>query len=206
MTRTTFLLLVLGCAGCGWEHYYGPFELTVPTPLREMVDARTFQLPLDGEALEELEQQAQCLQETPDRDPPCICDFPGLRTGDLRLRVDYRLELLAGGEGTVMIFLGLNVAAGEPLPGEVPERPEIKVLTEHHHFLRAGSGVNFSLFEEECEQTEQVWAGQRYASCQQPPDRLPGFTETVIGILQEAAEGKQAAIRAELVFHIRGGE
>jgi hypothetical protein len=205
MKRQALWLLAVALSGCGWEHYYGPYELVAPTAILEPVDARTFQLPLDEDSRRELEQLAACQQQDPERDPPCICDFPGLRVGELKMRVDYRLELLAGRQATVMIFLGLAAAPGEQLPGELPGRPEIKVLVEHHHLLQGGGKLEFSLSQQECEQAELNWAVQRYAGCPQQEEMLPGFFTPVVGLVREAGN-EEARARAELVFRVAGGE
>jgi len=128
-----------------------------------------------------------------------------LQVGELKMRVDYRLELLAGKQATVMIFLGLASAPGEQLPGEVPGRPEIMVLAEHHHLLQGRGKLEFSLSQQECEQAELSWAMERYAGCPQPGEGLPGFFAPIVGLVREAGDD-EARARAELVFWVSGEE
>ncbi len=198
----TLALAALYLGGCGWEHYWGPYTLSVPTAITEPTDSRTFLLPLDGGNLSQQQLLDECLAATPDRNPPCVCDFPVLSTGELKLRVDYRLELVSGQEATVMLWLGREIEAGEPDPDEIPSRPRIDLLIEHHHRVQSGRPLEHALGESEIEAAELEWARARYAACPGPASELPGWQQLVVGVTAEG-ETEGINLQAQLVFYVR---
>ncbi len=205
MTRTISLfILVIATmfSGCRNERYFGPFSLEVPTQLKEDASARTFLFPLDEPDRNEIEDLAQCEIDEPEREVPCICDYPILTVDEIDIRLDYRLSHQSGESTSVMVWVGREVPAGEPPPEYFPDLPRIEVLAEHHHQVQPAGIISSSFLEDEMIAVKLALATMLHPNCpQEDIGALPLDLSILYGL--SVAVDNAAVIAGEFSFRIQ---
>jgi hypothetical protein len=201
MIRAGYLILIgLLLAGCRGERYFGPYDLQVPTELEEVAAGRTFVFPLDEDDNTEIDELLTCLTDEPDRQPPCICDYPILTVGEQVARTDYRLVHHSGTPVNVMVFIGRDVQPRESDPEMVPDLPRIDVLAEHHHQMSIGSSVESSFLEDEMTEVDLAYNAAVYPACPGTQNELPAPLDLTFGL---ALDTPDATSQVSLEFSLR---
>jgi hypothetical protein len=176
------LILTMAWAGCRQEQYYGPYLVAVPTQIQELSAAHTFKLPLDGDQTQQARSLNWCMEHEPNRQLPCVCDLP-VRTADSQaLRVDYQLIQGAQAADNVMVWVGVNLRAGQEPSQTLLDLPFVDVLAEHLYRIDAGENVRGSFLEDEMRQLEWDWSAKNYPECKDGLHQIPAPTELLIGI------------------------
>ncbi|MBN2495229.1 MAG: hypothetical protein JXR96_11595 [Deltaproteobacteria bacterium] len=196
-------LVLLAAIGCRDERFFGPYSLTLPTDMLEQSAGRTFRLPLSDADLEELDDLADCIEQEPDRELPCICDYPVLSVDELELRIDYQARNLGSAVVNAHLWVGVEKEPGTADPDVLPDLPRIEVLSEHLHRLAPGERAAESFFHDEMREVDLSWSLDRHPDCD-PEDTgiLPAPTELTFGA--SLPEDELTELEVEMVFRVRG--
>ncbi len=195
---------LLALPGCRPERYFGPYQLQVPTDINERSAARTFELPLDSGDKRERDGLEYCLENEPEREVPCRCDYPVLTADEQDLRIDYRLVHSAGAPVNVTVWVGLQVPAGTEQPRMLPDLPRVEVLASHLHRLQPGERTDDVFSEEEMLQADLAFAAERFDACELTrPGRAPAPLAWLVGL--SLTEEDDARIELETTFRVRPG-
>jgi len=196
------LALSVGFAsGCRDEQYFGPFALSLPTQLQENAVARTFRFPLDTADLDQQSELIDCLANEPDREVPCLCDYPVLTVAEQDVRLDYRLTTSSLDlPVNVMVWVGREVGPNEVAPDFFPELPQIEVLAEHHHQVARDLDVCESFLEDEMRALDLAQAIAENPACDQAPGDLPSPATMLYGLAFD--QDMASAVSAEFTFRI----
>jgi hypothetical protein len=203
------VLIVFSVIGCIEENYFGPYQLSLPTPLNEDAIGHTFRLPLDQESSEQLGQLQWCLENREDPHPSCLCHYPVMTIGKQEAQIDYRLSHMSGPAASVMVWIGRRVAAHEVLPNRFENLPQIEVLAEHHHYLDV-QPIDSSFLEEEMTQIDDTYRKNLDLICRDnqgaalPFGQQPAPYELIIGMSLDYSNDTQVDL--EYTVAIRPGE
>lgn len=197
-----FLLAALGLvAGCRAEQYFGPYSLTLPSELQEYAVARTFRFPLDQADLDQQIALADCLANEPDREVPCVCDYPVLTVDEQDVRLDYRLTAPSADQPVkAMVWVGRRVGPDEPDPEFFEELPRVEVLAEHHHQVSRLLDVRESFLEDEMRALDLALAIAQNPACDQPAGELPSPESIIYGLAFDQTTTQ--TVDAEFTFRI----
>lgn len=201
--RILALCSLLGavCGACSEERYFGPYQLQVPTELQERTAGRTFSLPLDKGDQRVLDNLRYCQEHNPNREIPCRCDYKVLSVGEQELRIDYRLEHLAGAPSNVTVWLGKTAEADAPDPALLPDRPRLQVWLVHLHRIGPGEVVHDVFSEDELRQAEIDFSLDRFPECEDGPDHRPAPLSWEIGL--STAEDDEASVAMDITCRVR---
>ena len=164
----------LAATGCRGERYFGPYDLQVPTELKEVAAGHTFVFPLDEDDNNEITELLTCLTDEPDRPVPCICDYPVLTVAE--------------------------VQPPEPDPDVIPDLPRVEVLAEHHHQMGIGSSVESSFLEDEMTEVDLAYNAAVYPACPGSQNGLPAPLGLTFGL---ALDSPDATSQVSLAFSLR---
>ena len=197
----TLALIVSLATGCRDEQYFGPYILSLPTELQEDVVSRTFRFPLDTADRDQQTELADCLANEPDREVPCLCDYPILTVSEQDARLDYRLVTSSTDQPVnVMVWVGREVGPDEVAPEFFFELPQIEVLAEHHHQVTPGREVCESFLEDEMRALDLALAISQNPACCQSPQELPSQATIIYGLAFD--EDTAPNVNAEFTFRI----
>jgi hypothetical protein len=197
-------LALAGLPACTPERYYGPYALEAPSPIEERSASRLFELPLSRQAQGRLEELQACEQLDPPPETPCACRFAPLPTGELALRVDYRLTHLGGPAVSVQIWVGDEVEPGAPAPDLLPDRPRVEVYAYHLRLLQPGQALDGSLSEAELDEASLAWSLDHHPECE--PGSSGGRPAPRAWLLGLSLPGEEdARVSLELSVRVRGG-
>jgi hypothetical protein len=190
----------LALTGCRTERYFGPYQLQVPTELDDVAAGRTFEFPLDEDDNNEAAELQTCLTDEPDREIPCICDYPVLSVGEQSVRMDYRLTHTGGQSVNLMVWVGREALPRESDPEMIPDLPRVAVLAEHHHQLGTGSSIASSFLEDEMTDVDLAWTAWVHPGCPGPKNKLPAPLELIFGL---ALDSPESTGQVSLAFSLR---
>jgi len=193
-------MLLIVPLGCREDRYFGPYELDLPTEIQARATARTFELPLDDRDREELENLERCREEEPEREIPCICDYPVLTVSEQQVRIDYRLTHDSGDVAKVMVWIGRRVGDSEPDPEYFEDLPDVEVLAEHNHQLNAGQVLDDVFLENETHAVDLSLASLLHPACEQEITDLPVPLTIFYGMAFQSDD--QASVSANFTIRI----
>lgn len=190
--------------GCRPERYFGPYRLEVPTEIMERSAARTFELPLDASDKRERDNLVYCLENEPEREIPCRCDFPVLTADEQDVRIDYRLAHTAGAPVNASVWVGREVAADAEPPDLIPDLPRVEVMAIHLHRLQVGERVDDVFSEEELFQADLAFAAEHLDACEpDKPGQAPAPLAWLVGL--SLTDDDDGQVWLETTFRVRPG-
>ena len=173
-------LLVLSLAGCQQEYFYGPYQLQLPTDLKERSSYRTFRMPLGPAQQQQRQSLLTCEQNQPDREIPCRCEFPVLEVTDWDLKLDYRLENLSASITDVNVWIGVTDSSDEI--GVLPDLPNVAIFSQHLHRLKSKETVLDLFSEDELQQATIDFADEYFEICTTQSNNRPAPLQLLIGM------------------------